>query len=395
MPKVHIRATVFAPLWQNFDYVWPSVLGEPQAGIRIVVPFGHSKRLAVVEQVIEATAEQVATTDLKQVLDRLDDKSLYSDDYWGWLQRASSYYLRTTGEMYELALAWAALDKQRRFKCLNRDLLMHVDKDLALAFTSKRAISLASISKHCEVHALQWRVFQAVRKGVLEEAWGKPQDDTVCVKIRLQLRSSQQKAVAALCENNQFYPTLLFGRTGSGKTEVYLQAAEKLVAQGKQVLILVPEIGLTPMWKQRLAERFEHVSIWHSGLTKREKIAVRHGLGNTQVLLGTRSALFLPLNNLGMIVIDEEVGFDMFTNPLSTQVKYLSNGSEMYVAFSFDEPTIITLQVYNMLGQEMYSKTNLTVENDMVKIMDRQKVMGTYLIRVDTGDGSTVGKVIY
>ena len=75
MPKVHIRAIVFAPLWQSFDYVWSSVLGEPQAGIRIVVPFGHSKRVAVVEQVIEATAEQITTTDLKQVLDRLDDKS--------------------------------------------------------------------------------------------------------------------------------------------------------------------------------------------------------------------------------------------------------------------------------------------------------------------------------
>jgi len=305
-PSTHVRAFVFAPLWQSFDYAWPDDLGESQVGIRIVVPFGHSKRVAVVEQVIEPADEQDAMSDLKHVLDRLDDKSLYTDVYWCWLQRASHYYLRTTGEMYELALAWAALDKQRRFKCLNRELLLHIDADLALAFTSKRTISLATIAKHCEARALQWRVLQAVQAGALEEVWEKPLDDATCVKTRLQLRSSQQQAVDALCENNQFYPALLFGRTGSGKTEVYLQAAEKLVAQGKQVLILVPEIGLTPMWKQRLSERFEHVSIWHSGLTSREKITVRHGLDNTQVLLGTRSALFLPLNNLGMIVIDEE-----------------------------------------------------------------------------------------
>ncbi|MDQ6977486.1 MAG: DEAD/DEAH box helicase family protein, partial [Ghiorsea sp.] len=264
-PRIYIRATVFAPLWQSFDYAWPDDLGEPKTGIRVVVPFGHSKRVAVVEQVFEQAVDQVATVDLKQVLDRLDDKSLYADVYWCWLQRASSYYLCTTGEMYELALAWAALDKQRRFKCLDRALLLDFDNDLLLAFTSKRLISLATIGKHCEVHALQWRVLQAVRAGVLEEVWEQPQDDATCVKTRLQLRSSQQQAVDALCEHQEFYPALLFGRTGSGKTEVYLQAAEKLVAQGKQVLILVPEIGLTPMWKQRLSERFKYVSIWHSG----------------------------------------------------------------------------------------------------------------------------------
>ena len=304
-PHVYVRAVVFAPLWQCFDYAWSLDLGEPQVGIRIVVPFGHSKRVAVVEQVIEPSAEQ-ASSEMKWVLDRLDHQSLYSEHYWTWLRRASTYYLRTLGEMYELALAWSALDKQRRFRCLNHDALQALDADLAQALISKRAISINTIRKHCETRALQWRVLQAVQAGALEEVWEKPSLDMARKKEPLQLRVSQQQAVDGLCESQTFYPALLFGRTGSGKTEVYLQAAEKLVAQGQQVLILVPEIGLTPMWKQRLAERFEHVSIWHSGLTAREKIAVRHGLENTQVLLGTRSALFLPLNKLGMIVIDEE-----------------------------------------------------------------------------------------
>ena len=188
-PSIYIRAVVFAPLWQSYDYAWASDLGKPQAGVRIVVPFGHSKRVAVVEQVIEQAVEQVATADMKQVLDRLDDKSLYADDYWGWLQRASTYYLRSLGEMYESALAWAALDKQRRFKCLDRGLLLGFDHDLVLAFTSKRTISLATISKYCEVYALQWRVFQAVRAGVLEEVWQEPSDDSTCIKKRLQLRT--------------------------------------------------------------------------------------------------------------------------------------------------------------------------------------------------------------
>ncbi|MDQ7001797.1 MAG: primosomal protein N', partial [Ghiorsea sp.] len=195
-PNIYIQATVFAPLWQKFDYAWPNDLGDPQIGVRIIVPLGHSKRVAVIEDIIE----QAATDDMKQVIDRLDEHSLYSHTYWGWLQRASAYYLRTIGEMYALALAWAALDKQRRFKCLDRDELMRFDDDLAHAFTSKRTVSLSTIAKHCETHGLQWRVFQAVKLGVLEEVWQKPSVDSEHKEKRLQLREAQQQAVTALCE---------------------------------------------------------------------------------------------------------------------------------------------------------------------------------------------------
>ena len=96
-----------------------------------------------------------------------------------------------------------------------------------------------------------------------------------------------------------------------------------------------------------------------------------------------------------MVVLDQQVGLGELTNDLSSRVRYLSDGNSMFVEFSFDEPTNVTLQVFNILGQEVFGKQELTVERSKVKVLDRQNVMGTYLIRVDAGDSSTVGKVIY
>jgi primosomal protein N' (replication factor Y) len=121
------------------------------------------------------------------------------------------------------------------------------------------------------------------------------------------LREEQEQAYQSImCAGDKFQSFLLFGVTGSGKTEVYLRAAQAKVKEGKQVLILVPEIGLTPMWLSRLEQRFEHVATWHSGMSDVERIALRHRMHAIDVLIGTRSALFLPLPRLSMIVVDEE-----------------------------------------------------------------------------------------
>ncbi len=299
-----IRAIVFAPLWGAFDYLWPSAMGEPKPGLRISVPFGAGKRVAVVAEIVN---DQPPPPGLKQVIDRFDLKPLFNQSYQRWIERAIAYHLCPEAEMYELALSWAANDKQRRFRCLNKTELTSYDADLSKAFKTKRALSIATIAKHCSHDAIQWRVLQALERGILEEVIADPVQVDSAPSKHLELRKAQQQVVDQVIEQqHKFSPILLFGCTGSGKTEVYLQAAERLVKLGKQVLILVPEIGLTPMWMNRLACRFENVAIWHSGLSVADRIAVRHQLHNTQVLLGTRSALFLPMDKLGLIVIDEE-----------------------------------------------------------------------------------------
>jgi len=127
--------------------------------------------------------------------------------------------------------------------------------------------------------------------------------------VPLALTSDQTKALSTIKRTSGFHPVLLHGITGSGKTEVYMQAVEHFLQAGKTSLILVPEIGLTPQLTDRFAERFrDQIAILHSSLTKRQRIDewLRIYRGNVPIVIGTRSAVFAPLENLALIVVDEE-----------------------------------------------------------------------------------------
>jgi primosomal protein N' (replication factor Y) len=125
-----------------------------------------------------------------------------------------------------------------------------------------------------------------------------------------QLNVEQQRAVEAIAARlGEFAPILLDGITGSGKTEVYLTLIGQVIAQGRQALVLVPEIGLTPQALRRFRERLPGaVAVLHSGLSdgERTRAWLAAARGQVQVILGTRSAVFVPLPNAGLIVVDEE-----------------------------------------------------------------------------------------
>ena len=121
--------------------------------------------------------------------------------------------------------------------------------------------------------------------------------------------TDRQKAVLNEIHSSDDPVYLLRGVTGAGKTEIYLQLAAQVLAQGRQVLILVPEIGLTPQMIARVSERFgSELAIYHSGLSDQEKYEqyVKVAQGQAAIVVGTRSAVFLPFQNLGLIVMDEE-----------------------------------------------------------------------------------------
>src|SRR5262249_11319919 len=123
------------------------------------------------------------------------------------------------------------------------------------------------------------------------------------------LTTDQLSALFAIQESAGFHTVLVHGVAGSGKTEVYLRAAEHYLSQGKSTLVLVPEIGLTPQLTNRFEERFAgRTAILHSSLTKRQRIDewLRIRAGGAPIVIGTRSAVFAPLENLGLIVVDEE-----------------------------------------------------------------------------------------
>jgi len=123
------------------------------------------------------------------------------------------------------------------------------------------------------------------------------------------LTTDQLTALYAIQRTSGFSTVLLHGVTGSGKTEVYIQAAESTTLKGKTCLVLVPEIGLTPQLVERFADRFPgRTAVLHSGLTKKQRIEewLRIRGGFAPIVVGTRSAVFAPLSNLGLIVVDEE-----------------------------------------------------------------------------------------
>ena len=128
------------------------------------------------------------------------------------------------------------------------------------------------------------------------------------------LNDAQQAAVETLAALNGFKPVLLYGVTGSGKTEVYLRAAERVLAAGRQVLLMVPEINLTPQLEGALRARLEAqlgpdgLAVMHSGLSDGERLDAwsRAQRGQARMLLGTRMAIFAPLSELGLIIVDEE-----------------------------------------------------------------------------------------
>jgi len=119
--------------------------------------------------------------------------------------------------------------------------------------------------------------------------------------------STKQKEAYEFCSNRKI--SLIFGDTGSGKTEIYMKLFEQMLSEGKRSIFLVPEISLTPQMQKRLEAHFgEHVALWHSKITKKkkEKILERIRSGEIFIVAGPRSALFLPIENLGLIVVDEE-----------------------------------------------------------------------------------------
>jgi len=304
-----VEVAVFAPLPDRFIYRWPFSLGEACEGVRVRVPFARGHRLGMVCTLLDQLPDFLQQKEVLAVQDRLDARPLLDPIRRQWLTRLQHYYLAQEGEVLETALAWAVAWDTQRFRCPDHAALQARFPELAAVFHGRRALSRATIVRRCSDTHGHYSLNLAIQAGLLEAVNIRQDLSEMPVNRQsgLVLNEAQQRACDALIAAREtFVPFLLFGRTGSGKTEVYLQAAEAIVQFGGQVLVLVPEIGLTPMWLKRVIQRFSAVGIWHSGLTQREKLQVADRLEHLDVLIGTRSALFLPLPRLRMIVVDEE-----------------------------------------------------------------------------------------
>ena len=321
MPVAHVALPV--PLPRTFDYLLPD--GMPvKAGCRVRVPFGKQERIGIVTAVSERS--ELPLDELKPVAEALDAQPVFSASVWRLLLWAADYYHHPIGDVLFHALPivlrqgkpasatpmwyWFATEQGQAVDI--NSLKRSPKQQQALA-----ALRQGKIWRH-QVAELEFNdaALQALRgKGLAELASEAPAiaDWRTGFSVpgeRLRLNTEQATAVGAIhSASDSFSAWLLAGLTGSGKTEVYLSVLENVLAQGRQALVMVPEIGLTPQTIARFRHRFSApVEVLHSGLNDSERLSagLKAKNGEAAIVIGTRSSLFTPFKDLGVIVIDEE-----------------------------------------------------------------------------------------
>ena len=243
------------PLRQCFTY---KSNVELKKGIRVLVPFGNKKLVGIVVKKNINSHLIEKSESIKDVISIIDNHTCFNSSIFNTILWASEYYHHPIGEVF--------------FSFIPPILRKVNDKTIsALGETSKYKINE------------QDKIFK--------------------------LTDEQKSILLKLSKIRKFKPSLIYGVTGSGKTEIYLQLAEKFLLENKSILVLVPEINLIPQLAKRFKNRFDgDIGIYHSKQTpnQRLKVWLKSKFGDIKVVIGTRSSVLMPLQNLGAIIVDEE-----------------------------------------------------------------------------------------
>lgn len=315
------------PLRRSFDYLPPAdfppdQLETLQSGVLIKVPFGHQELIGILLNIKEISEQ--APDKLRPAVAVMGLEPVMGLELLQLCRWAADYYQCAIGEALQTALpVLLRQGEPARQRGQQAFTLTSEGKGLptgALKRSPKQAAVIAELQR--QTHLLRSDlerlniprtiVSTLIDKGLvkIDEVFpicAKPDHPLLCEQP-LTLSKEQQNALDQI-NYSEFSTYLLDGTTGSGKTEIYLQAIEQCLRQGKQALVLVPEIGLTPQTIQRFQRRFSlPIAALHSGLNDRERldawIQARDGIA--RIVIGTRSALFTPFQSLGIIIIDEE-----------------------------------------------------------------------------------------
>ena len=240
------------PLRQCFTYKSKEVIKK---GKRVIVPFGNK---SIVGIVVKKIAKPKSLKGLKEIISIADEHSCFNGSIFEAITWASDYYHHPIGEVF-FSFMPTLLRKQ------NDKIIIDLDDNT------------------------EYKLNEEDKK--------------------LKLTKEQNINLSKLNKVEKFSPSLIYGVTGSGKTEIYLQLAEKFILQNKSILILVPEINLIPQLEKRFKDRFNgDIGVYHSKQTpnQRLKVWLRSKFGGIRIVIGTRSSVLMPLKNLGAIIIDEE-----------------------------------------------------------------------------------------
>ena len=240
------------PLRQCFTYKSKEVITK---GKRVIVPFGSKSIVGIVVKKID---KPKSLKGLKEIISIADEHSCFNGSIFEAITWASDYYHHPIGEVF-FSFMPTLLRKQ------NNKIIIDLDDNN------------------------EYKLNKEDKK--------------------LKLTKEQNINLSKLNKVEKFSPSLIYGVTGSGKTEIYLQLAEKFILQNKSILILVPEINLIPQLEKRFKDRFNgDIGVYHSRQTpnQRLKVWLRSKFGGIRIVIGTRSSVLMPLKNLGAIIIDEE-----------------------------------------------------------------------------------------
>ena len=316
MPAV-LRVAVPVPLPQLFDYLPPRGLRTTDIapGSRIAVPFGRGKRVGIV--IDNAAESEIETSRLKPAVSLLDPEPVINAELLATLQWVSKYYLHPLGEVLDTALP-VGLRRIKEQPELGDIALIRTTTDevkLRAGSMSARLIDVlgSGAKTYPELDAALpgWRSGAANlrKRGLVESIRIEAKRPAFRIDPP-PLTAEQRVSVDAIAARfGSYEPFLLEGITGSGKTEVYLDLTEQVLRNKGQVLVLVPEIGLTPALERRFRERVgDRIHVLHSNLSdgERTRAWLSAARGESCVVLGTRSAIFVPLPKAGLIVVDEE-----------------------------------------------------------------------------------------
>jgi primosomal protein N' (replication factor Y) len=324
--KCILRIVLSTPLRHHFDYLPPREfrIEELQPGVRVRVPFGkYKERIGLLLKVTQDS--DVEKSKLKRISKIIDKEPVLSRRHLALLEWASTYYHHPIGEVFFNALPkfvrqGKSLDNHsvQYWRITHAGEMADSDK-LVNAPVQSQLLDLFRDnesplnSKYIQQSVKNWRIpLQGlIRKGLIEICRYNPGCEEMDFRPEhVILNSDQQRACDALrLAINSYQPFLLDGVTGSGKTEVYMHAIQHALDAGKQALVLLPEIGLTPQLITRFKCRFKvRIAMLHSAMPDRDRLQswIQARDNEAKIILGARSAIWIPLSNPGIYIVDEE-----------------------------------------------------------------------------------------
>ena len=321
------------PLRQCFTYKSKVAIKK---GTRVVVPFGKK---SIVGIVVKKISNPNSLKGLKEIISIADNHSCFDKSIFNTILWASEYYHHPIGEVF--------------FSFMPTLLRKKNDK------------TISSLNK-----ASEYKLNAKDKK--------------------FKLTKEQNATLSKLNKIKEFNPSLIYGVTGSGKTEIYLQLVEKFIKKNKSVLVLVPEINLIPQLVKRFEDRFSgEIGIYHSRQTpnQRLKVWLKSKFGEIKIVIGTRSSVLMPLKNLGAIIIDEEhdhsykqaEGFKFSGKDLAIKRAQLEN---IPIFLGSATPSLQTLK---LVKEKKYKKF------DLLRRVDGKKP--PKLIPLDISDSTLLGGI--